>query len=56
MRLLIAGQGHTSFINFGAFLGFTAVNLCVICYFYRTCRTRRLRLFGYLLARCSVCV
>ncbi|MNP64872.1 Low-affinity putrescine importer PlaP [compost metagenome] len=39
----------TSFINFGAFLGFTAVNLCVICYFYRTRRTRHLGLLGYLL-------
>ncbi|WP_338747164.1 APC family permease [Pseudomonas putida] len=38
----------TSFINFGAFLGFTAVNLCVICYFYRARRRERLGLVGYL--------
>ncbi|POF43398.1 Putrescine importer PuuP [Pseudomonas laurylsulfativorans] len=47
--LNITVEMATSFINFGAFLGFTAVNLCVICYFYRTRRTRRLGLFGYLL-------
>ncbi|MNN81127.1 Low-affinity putrescine importer PlaP [compost metagenome] len=39
----------TSFINFGAFLGFTAVNLCVICYFYRARRRQRLGLVSYLL-------
>ncbi|OUM28847.1 Putrescine importer PuuP [Pseudomonas putida] len=38
----------TSFINFGAFLGFTAVNLCVICYFYRARRSQRLGLVSYL--------
>lgn len=39
-----------SFINFGAFLGFTLVNLCVITYFIRQARhgTRR-SVFGYLL-------
>ncbi|HDS1698308.1 MULTISPECIES: APC family permease [Pseudomonas] len=39
----------TSFINFGAFLGFTAVNLCVICYFYRARRRQSLGLVSYLL-------
>jgi len=39
----------TSFINFGAFLGFTAVNLCVICYYYRARRRERLGLVSYLL-------
>ncbi|MDU9392259.1 APC family permease [Pseudomonas sp. zfem002] len=38
----------TSFINFGAFLGFTAVNLCVICYFYRARRQQRLGVVSYL--------
>ncbi|ATP50794.1 Putrescine importer PuuP [Pseudomonas putida] len=39
----------TTFINFGAFLGFTAVNLCVICYFYRARRRQSLGLVSYLL-------
>jgi len=40
----------TSFINFGAFLAFTAVNLCVVAYFIRNRRMgRRLSIFGFIL-------
>lgn len=37
----------TSFINFGAFLGFTAVNLCVPAYYIRHRHERALNPFGY---------
>lgn len=37
----------TSFINFGALLGFTVVNVCVIAYFVRNRRTRRVGVLGY---------
>jgi amino acid transporter len=38
----------TGFINFGAFLGFTAVNLCVIAYYLRNRRERHLNVVSYL--------
>jgi len=38
----------TGFINFGAFLGFTAVNLCVIAYYLRNRRERHLDVVSYL--------
>ncbi|NBE54952.1 amino acid permease [Streptomyces sp. YC537] len=37
----------TSFINFGAFLGFTVVNVCVVVYFVRNRGTGRVSVFGY---------
>ncbi|POX52533.1 Putrescine importer PuuP [Streptomyces sp. Ru71] len=37
----------TSFINFGAFLGFTVVNVCVITYYLRHRSTARVGLFGH---------
>ncbi|MFF3787015.1 APC family permease [Streptomyces sp. NPDC001933] len=37
----------TSFINFGAFLAFTAVNVCVIVYFVRNRGTGGVKVFGY---------
>lgn len=40
-------QTATSFVNFGAFLGFTAVNVCVIAYFLRNRHTPGVGVFGY---------
>ncbi|WP_458319544.1 APC family permease [Mycolicibacterium brisbanense] len=40
-------QTATGFINFGAFTAFTAVNVCVIAYYLRHRRTRRLSTLGY---------
>ncbi|MFF9135548.1 APC family permease [Streptomyces sp. NPDC014776] len=37
----------TSFINFGAFLGFTVVNVCVIVHYIRHRATRRAGVLGY---------
>ncbi|MEW2294810.1 APC family permease [Streptomyces sp. NPDC006743] len=37
----------TSFINFGAFLGFTVVNLCVIVHFVRNRGTEGTKVFGH---------
>ncbi|KEZ76056.1 APC family permease [Salinisphaera hydrothermalis] len=37
----------TSFINFGAFLAFTMVNVCVLAYYLRQRATQRLSVFGY---------
>lgn len=37
----------TSFINFGAFLAFTMVNVCVLAYFLRQRAAQRLSVFGY---------
>ncbi|MGW4042216.1 APC family permease [Streptomyces sp. NPDC004721] len=37
----------TSFINFGAFLGFTVVNLCVIVYFVRNRGVNGVKALGY---------
>lgn len=40
----------TSFINFGAFLAFTAVNICVIAYFIRNRRNgTRLSIIGFII-------
>ncbi|MGW5941899.1 APC family permease [Streptomyces celluloflavus] len=43
----------TSFINFGALLGFTVVNVCVIAYFVRNRRTRRVGVLGYVVLPAS---
>ncbi|MFD1275835.1 amino acid permease [Streptomyces kaempferi] len=44
----------TSFINFGAFLGFTLVNVCVIAHLVRERRQgRSLNFFSYLVMRPS---
>jgi len=50
--MCFVGMGLTtdvaySFINFGAFTGFTIVNICVIAFFVRKRKTRRLSVLGY---------
>lgn len=39
----------TSFVNFGAFAGFTAVNICVIVFFYRHHGDHQTEYFSYLI-------
>ncbi|GAB3003787.1 APC family permease [Amycolatopsis acidiphila] len=50
LALNLSVETATSFINFGAFLGFMLVNLCVIAYFVRQRRTGgRPSVFGHVL-------
>ena len=49
LALNISLETATSFINFGAFLAFTAVNFCVIAYFIRNRRQgKRLSIIGFI--------
>jgi amino acid transporter len=49
LALNISLETATSFINFGAFLAFTAVNLCVTAYFIRSRRQgKKLSITGFI--------
>lgn len=43
----ISLETATSFINFGAFLGFTVVNVCVVVFFVRNRGADGVKVFGY---------
>ncbi|MFJ6518366.1 APC family permease [Streptomyces filamentosus] len=53
----ISLETATSFINFGAFLGFTVVNVCVVVFFVRNRGTDGVKVLGYAVApSLGVCV
>ncbi|MFJ9812651.1 APC family permease [Streptomyces sp. NPDC101158] len=53
----ISLETATSFINFGAFLGFTVVNVCVIAFFVRNRGTDGVNVLGYaVVPALGVCV